>query len=30
MVDLYIIMCYLISSTYLLVFCDDRVHGTRE
>ena len=30
MVDLCIIMCYLFSSPYLLVFGDDRVRGTRE
>ena len=30
MFDLYIIMCYLFSSPYLLVFGDDRVRGTRE
>jgi len=30
MVDLCIIMCYLFSSPYLLVFGDDRVCGTRE
>jgi len=30
MIDLYIIMRYLFSSPYLLVFGDDRVCGTRE
>ena len=30
MVDLYIIMCYLFNSPYLLVVGDDRVCGTRE
>jgi len=29
-VYLCIIMCYLFSSSYLLVFGDDRVRGTRE
>jgi len=30
MIDLYIYMCYLFSSPYLLVFGDDRVRDTRE